>query len=339
MTRMAALPAPGSLDGRPMAGGLPLSEATADEAAAWLTLLMSGEASEDDRHRWQRWRSAHPDHERAWTHIEAVTGRFKHMVPGAAYQALSPYAKAAPASPGRRQALNLLLWGGLAGTAGLLALRTPMGQQALAQHRTGTGEQRDLTLADGTRITLNTGSAVDLRFDARQRRLRLVAGEVMVLTAPDARPFIVDTAEGSIRALGTRFTVRQWEGRTSVAVLESAVEITPLDATTRPAVLRAGERTSFTRGSWEAASALAEQDAAWTRGQIVADGVRLGDFMAELGRYRRGFVQCDPAVADLRFSGVFPLHDTDRILSTLPNVLPVQVRLRTRYWVTVEAAP
>lgn len=334
---------PDDLHPPPMAGGQPISEATADQAAEWLTLLMSGEASEDDRQRWRQWRAAHPDHERAWTHIETVTGRLKLMAPTAAYKLLSPYA---PRSPTRRRALGALLWGGAVGSAGLLASRTQTWQQVAAEHRTGTGEQRRVTLNDGTRITLNTGSAIDVRFDAQYRRVRLVAGEVMVVTAhtaadrtTDPRPFIVDTAEGGIRALGTRFTVRQWDAHTSVAVLESAVEITPVGTSGQSRVLRAGERTSFTSDAFESPSPLSEQDAAWARGQIVADNVRLGDFMADFGRYRKGLVQCDPVVADLRFSGVFPLHDTDRILSTLPNVLPVQVRLRTRFWITVEAAP
>ncbi len=79
---------------RPMAGGQPISEATADQAAQWLTLLMSGEASHEERQRWQQWRAAHPDHERAWQHIEAITGRLKQMEPKAAYRTLSPYVAA-----------------------------------------------------------------------------------------------------------------------------------------------------------------------------------------------------------------------------------------------------
>ncbi|MFT3812849.1 MAG: FecR family protein [Acidovorax sp.] len=332
-----------SNDGPPplMAGGLPISEAVADQAAEWLTLLMSGEATAADRQRWQQWRAAHTDHERAWRHIEAVTQRLKLLEPRAGYQTLSPYA--GPKGSGRRKALNLLLWGGAAGAAALLASRTQTWQRQVADYRSGIGEQRVVTLQDGSRITLNTASAIDVRFDGQRRLLRLVAGEVLVATgralghAGDPRPFVVETAEGRIRALGTRFGVRQQDGRTSVAVLESAVEITPADGGT-PRILQAGERASFTRAEVEAPQAVAERDGAWARGQIVAEDTRLDDFLAELGRYRAGLVRCAPEVAGLRLSGVFPLNDTDRILATLPSVLPVQVRLRTRWWVTVEAA-
>jgi transmembrane sensor len=331
----------------PMAGGQPIAESVADEAAEWLTLLMSGEASDDDHRRWQAWRAAHPDHERAWRHIEAVTQRFKALTRHAGYQALSPYLDGKPGQgqgPRRRKALKLLLWGGVTGTAGLLASRTSTWRQQVADHRTGTGEQRTVTLADGSQLTLGTASAIDVRFDSERRLLRLVAGEVLVTTAhalgkpPDPRPLIVETAQGGIRALGTRFGVRQHGGHTGVAVLESAVEITPADGGT-PRIVKAGERTSFTRDAVDAPEVLAERDTAWARGQIIADDMPLGDFLAELARYRPGIVRCDPAVAGLRLSGVFPLHDTDRILATLPNVVPVQVRQHTRWWVVVEAAP
>lgn len=339
---MPASLAPSTL---PMAGGQPISEAVADQAAEWLTVLMSGAAGDAERQRWQQWRGAHPDHERAWRHIETVTQRLKLLDASAGYQALSPYGHAAGLKPpGRRKALKLLLWGGAVGVTGVLASRTQAWQQQVADYRTGTGEQRSVTLADGSRIVLNTASAIDVRFDARSRLLRLVAGDILVVTvqarrdvahaADDPRPFVVETAEGRIRALGTRFSVRQQDGYTAVGVQESAVEITPVDGGARR-ILRAGERASFTRRAIETPQALGASDEAWTRGQIVAENTRLDEFLAELDRYRPGVLRCDPAVAGLRLSGVFPLQDIDRILATLPSVLPVRVQQRTRWWILV----
>lgn len=334
----------------PMAGGQPISDETADQAAEWLTLLMSGEATAEERQRWQQWRAAHPDHERAWQHIEAITGRLKQMEAKAAYRTLSPYVTPplganTPASPSRRKALHMLMWGGVACTSGLLASRTQTWQQTMAEHRTGIGEQRSLVLDDGTQITLNTDSAINVRFDNQRRLIRLVAGEVLIVTGhannrghDETRPFIVESAEGDVRALGTRFTLRQLDGQTHVAVLESAVQITPRDNNTQARILQAGTQAAFSRRTLDDDQPLDEQATAWSRGQIVADNVRLGDFLADLGRYRPGLLRCDPSVADLRVSGVFPLHDTDRILATLPTVLPVHVRQRTRYWVTVAAS-
>ena len=297
-----------------MAGGLALHPDIADQAADWLTLLMSGEATELDRHNWQQWREAHPDHERAWRHIEAVTGRLKVLQPQAAYRALSPYADAiasrssssphsshsshsphSPQSAKRRKALKLLMWGGVVCGTGLLASRTQTWQEASADYASSTGERKTVDLVDGTRITLNTASAIDVRFDASYRRIRLLAGEVMIVTghahsdeAADPRPFIIETAEGAIRALGTRFTVRQWHKRTSVAVIESAVEITPTQAADRVLLLRAGESVVFHRQGFASVVPTGEQAVAWLKGQILADNVRLADFMQELSRYRKG---------------------------------------------------
>jgi transmembrane sensor len=71
---------------------------------------------------------------------------------------------------------------------------------------------------------------------------------------------------------------------------------------------------------------------------LVADAMRLDEFLAELARYRPGLLRCDPEVAGLLVSGVFSVRNTDRALDNLTRALPVAVSYRTRYWVTVQAA-
>lgn len=322
-----------------MAGGYPIDSQIADQAADWLTLVMSDEMTQDAWTRLQTWRQTSPDHERAWSHIEAVTGRFRVMDAGASYKTLSPYADLG--SPARRKLLGLLIWGGAIGVAGSFASRTQEWRTAVADLRTETGEQRSFTLPDGTRILLNTASAIDIEFSDRVRLVRLLTGEISIMTghttASAELPFVVETTQGRIRALGTRFTVRQEADTTVVAVEESAVQITPIDAPQSRATLYQHQRASFTHNSIGETLTLNDQDVAWTRGQIIADNIRLADFLDELARYRPGIVRCDSVAALLRFSGVFPLHDTDAILNTLPTVLPVSVRQFTRYWVSVDA--
>ncbi|AVJ30300.1 FecR domain-containing protein [Achromobacter spanius] len=324
--------------------GQVITRATADAAADWLTLLMSGEVGDAQQQQWRQWRLAHADNEAAWQHVEAVTGRMKSLEPAPAYAALSPYsANGRPSLAARRRATRLLLWGGIATGIGLLGSRTGVWQTRTADYRSGTGEQRNLTLEDGTRLTLNTDSAVNLRFDDTQRRILLVAGEIMIATRhepalADPRPLLVATAEGTIRSLGTRFTVRQLAGWTHVTVQESAVEISPSAGSSNARRLHAGEQTRFSRDAVEPPQSADAHADAWARGQLVADEQQLGEFLAEVGRYRPGVLRVDPQIAGLRLSGVFPLADTDRILATLPSVLPVRVQWRTRYWATVVPA-
>ncbi len=323
-----------------MAEGRPLDDAVAAQAAEWLTLLMSEEVDEADRRRWRRWRQAHPDHDRAWRHIEAVTGRFQEMIPGAAYRALSSVDKERLASPGRRKVLGLLL---MIGAGGTLGAYSGGWRRWGATYATRVGERRDWTLADGTRVTLNTGSALDVDFNSDQRCLRLLAGEVWVVTAhvggvEDPRPLVVETAQGQVRSLGTRFSVRQEQDRTRLMVSESAVAVRP-GGQVAPQVVRAGQTAVFSDEALDLVASATPGEPAWLRGQIVADDMPLGAFLDELERYRPGLLHHDASVAGLRVSGVFPLDDTDRILETLPRVIPVHVHWRTRYWVTVTSAP
>ena len=318
-----------------------ISEAVAQQAADWLTVLMSDEAGEQERRDWLRWREADAEHARAWARIEAFSQRYGQVHKGAAMQALA--GAAAPASRQRRQ---LLLWLGVAGGAGLLAAQTGAWDQVgalRADYRTATGERRDVMLADGSALSLNTASAVNVRFDGERRLIELLAGEILIVSGHGAgventAPLVVATREGLVRALGTRFVVRQQDGVSTVEVFESAVEIRPRDSAGAPLLLAAGRGVAFSRHAPDAPHAIDAYADAWSRGQLIVDDVTLGDFLADLARYRPGVIDCAPAVAQLRLSGVFPLADTQRILNMLPNSLPVQVRSRTRYWVTVEPA-
>ncbi len=322
-----------------------ISDAVAQQAADWLTVLMSDEAGEQQRRDWQHWRDADPEHARAWQQIEAFSQRFGQVHKGAATQALAGAAPPA-ASHKRRQ---LLVWLGVAGGAGMLAAQTGAWDEVRtlrADYRTATGERRDITLADGSALSLNTGSAVNVRFDGERRLIELLAGEIMIVSGHGAgtgvasnAPLVVATREGLVRALGTRFSVRQQDGQSYVAVFESAVEIRPLDGIGASLLLPAGRSTTFTRRHAAAPHAVGIYADAWSRGQMIVDDVTLGEFLTDLSRYRPGVIRCAPEVAQLRLSGVFPLFDTERILNMLPNSLPVQVRSRTRYWVSVEPAP
>lgn len=75
---------------------------------------------------------------------------------------------------------------------------------------------------------------------------------------------------------------------------------------------------------------------AWVDGLIVTRNMRLREFLNEVARYRHGYLTCSSDIADLRLSGVFRLDSTDKQMAILPQTLPVQLRYRTRWWVTLE---
>jgi transmembrane sensor len=235
----------------------------------------------------------------------------------------------------RRSALALLA---LAVPGAWLASRLPW-QEWTADLNTATGERKTVTLADGTRLALNTATAVDLSFNAGERRLALLAGEILVTTAqdpsPTPRPFIVRTAQGRLRPLGTRFAVRCLDDRTRVTVFEGAVEIRPAEST-EAAVVRAGEQAAFSAGALQAAQPADAGAALWERGMLLARDMRLGELLTELARYHRGVLRCDPAVAALTVSGAFPVADIETSLALLEKSLPVRVVRATSWWITVQ---
>ncbi|MDN2674175.1 FecR domain-containing protein [Janthinobacterium sp. SUN026] len=324
------------------AQGQPIDLAIAIQAAEWLATLMSGATTPAEKTAWQQWRQAHPDHERAWKHIESVSGGLRELDAQASRKALLQRPTSPPVS--RRSSLRLLAWAstiGLTGWFGAQSEYAPdFARAALADLSTGVGERRELTLPDGTRLHLNSGSAVNIRYTGTQRLLQLVQGEVFIATARETdmpyRPFLVETTHGRAQALGTRYSVRQADGSTEVAVEEGAVRLLPRQGDGN-LLLRAGQGGGMTAQQVLPAHAVSPDIWAWRQGLLLADAMPLRDFLHELSRYRHGLLGCDDAVAGLRISGVFPLADLDAVLLSLPDSLPVDVRLRTRYWVQVEA--
>ncbi|MBO3274252.1 FecR domain-containing protein [Pseudomonas schmalbachii] len=312
-----------------------IDPAILDEVADWLVLLQSGEAGDADLAALTLWRGQSPAHEEAWRRAETILGAFRQVPPAIGRTTLQRLGK-----PGRRQVLRTL--GLLLATApaAWLAWRQMPWREWTADIRTGTGEQKAIDLADGTRLVLNTASAVDVVFSAGERRLLLRAGEILVTTgrdpSPAYRPFIVQTVHGSLRALGTRFTVRSDADSTHVAVFEGAVAVQPL-AAGDAAIVRAGERMTFSASRTQAVQPVDASAALWEQGMLVAKDMRLGDLLRELGRYRTGILRCDPAVADMPVSGAFPLRDTRASLALLEKTLPLHISSTTSWWVAVEA--
>ncbi|MCA1326103.1 FecR domain-containing protein [Herbaspirillum sp. alder98] len=306
------------------------------QAACWMARLWSDNASAADRIACDHWRGQRPEHERAWQRLQLMEQKFSAMPDPAARQALHTTAGKSPIN--RRKALQALGLVVAVGGAAQLIRRSDTWRSLSSDYASAVGEIRELTLPDGTQVVLNTNSAIDIDYSADQRRILLRAGEILVTTAPDNaprhRPLSVIGRDGAVRALGTRFTVRQDDRQSSVAVMQGAVEIHPRHSG-HVVHIDAGYRSAFSASQVDDIETLQENAASWSRGVLVAEQLPIRDFLSELGRYRPGVLRCASDVGDLRVSGVFSLRDTDRSLSNLTLALPLQVSYRTRYWVTV----
>jgi len=303
------------------------------EAAHWYARLCAEDAGDSQRQAWLHWCAQSPEHRWAWQRVEALQAQLRGVSGNLAYDTLNQ-----PRGLPRRSLLKGALL--LAGSAALGGTGYRYGSQAawLADYRTGIGERRQVRLADGSRLTLDTASAVDLRFDAGQRLVLLRKGAVLIETAHDSRPFLLDSAEGRLHALGTRFCVRQEEGCTRLAVLRDAVAVQPFALPGQQRIVQAGQQLRFGAAYLGQPERAAAGAASWADGWLVVDAWRLDALLAELGRYRPGVLGCDPAVAGLRLSGAYPLDEPEQALQAVARALPVRLRRFTDYWVRVVPA-
>lgn len=252
---------------------------------------------------------------------------------------------AGPKSPARRLGGLMALTCAVVLPAAL-ALRAYPPAELLADLRTATGEQRSTVLADGSRLTLSSASAVDVQLSADQRRVQLLKGEILVDVAADsARPFVVETAHGGIRALGTRFIVRREAGFTLLTMLESrtAARAAESAAETAEIVVEAGQQARLTPQRVErlgAVNAGAVEDAFKLR-RLVVQNRPLPEVLDELARHRPGLLRYErEAIEGIRVSAVLPLDDTDRALQLLATSFPqLRVRTVTPWVVMVDARP
>ncbi|MDD1013428.1 FecR domain-containing protein [Pseudomonas rubra] len=314
----------------------PFNPRTTREAAHWLTETMEGALSPEQRQALDHWRAAHPDNERAWLHIEALRRRMAGLEPQAGYQSLSQ----SGLGHSRRQALKTLAVLGLFGCAGQLAYRNFWQSNPGLTYSNGASAPQHINLEDGSRLTLDADSEITVHFDSQQRLVQLRNGRLLLSSGHPAdagrRPLRVATAQGLVRAVGTRFSVELQGQVTQVELFEGAVEVQPQQAPSSTLRLAAGQRVRFTATHIEPATGN-QAEPAWSRGLLVADNMRLDAFVAQLSRYRPGLLRCSDEIAALRVSGVYPLKDTDAVLDALPHSLPLQVQRRSRYWVTLDA--
>lgn len=306
-------------------------------AIDWMVRLQSGTATEQEREACRRWRAQEARHELAWQRLQSLSERVSSLPSALTHGSIG--AGDTRHRYNRRFAVKTLC---VAMGVGLVAAggsRVVPWRALMAEYATKAGERRRVVLADGTVVELNTATAIDAAYDEQYRIVRLHRGEVLVTTAHESgrayRPLVVHTRLGQARALGTRFQVRDSAAGMRIAVFEGAVEFRP-DGARRAIRIDAGQQGLFDRQGLVGSLAAANEEAvAWTDGFIVAERMPLGELVAELDRNMPGKLRCDPAIADLPISGVFPLDQPARILAAVVRTLPVQVDTFTSYWITL----
>ena len=292
------------------------------EAATWFTRLRRPAISTDELRRFRDWRAS-PPNAAAFEEVDTVW-----RAAGALETDPDILAAVAAVKPRRRRLdtgrlADLLRPAALLGAGALAALLVILGVSLYGQWRptyeTGIGEQRSLTLSDGSRVRLNTDTRLAVRFTGGQRRLLLQRGQAFFDAARDpARPFVVEAGGAQVRALGTRFDVRRDGDLVRVVLAEGRVTVAPDDGG-RGAVLAPGQAVVASATTVSApAAADAQQLTSWTTGRIVFSDTTVGEAVREMNRYaRRPLTLAAPAVAEERISGVFDAGDAEALAAAL----------------------
>ncbi|MBS0333121.1 MAG: FecR domain-containing protein [Proteobacteria bacterium] len=313
----------------------------AEEAARWFASLQGEAATGDDWLAFERWLQASPAHAQAYERLERLwvdldQAPVAKELGGRPLVAAARRRRAPALAPVRRQAAaRRRLWVG-AGGAVAAALAVAVGvsldsAQAPAQvYRTGPGQTRTVTLADGTRIQMNAASKITVRFERDARRVELADAEAVFDVTHDAkRPFLIGAGDRQVRVVGTQFNLRRRDGLVDLTVSRGTVEVRPADRLdAQPTRVTVGQELTHAEGQDAQVLKVADPDAAfaWTNGQLIYREEPLSNVAADLTRRFGVPVRAaDARTAALKFSGVLVTDNEADVLRRLAAYAPVRV--------------
>jgi transmembrane sensor len=329
-----------------------------EEAATWIWRMESGSPTAADPEGFDAWLRQDPRHRRAVDELSKVWESLDALAEAPRVQALPPLSEVAP-YPKTSSARPMLgrdpmlarrpLWFAaaaalVAAVAGAMWLNKGSETQVLA---TAVGQHRNVVLADGSIVSLNTNTIVETNLGHRAREIYLRKGEAHFDVAPDrSRPFLVHAGDAVVQAIGTEFEVRvRPDQHVDVLVNEGRVEVRPdapaptpqaLDTRAVPTAVvtvravSAGQALSTATINYPVTPVSQEQlssDLAWREGAVVFDSEPLSEAIAEIQRYTDArIVISDPGIASLPVGGRFKTDDLQGFLDGLQAALPITIR-------------
>lgn len=308
-----------------------ISERAARDARDWVVRLSSGRMTEAELARFKAWRAASEENARAFIRERA----FWRQLGALDLQAGQERAPRQPPSLSRRA----LVFGGSAAIAASVAVVAVPRVRLLwqADYRTAAGEQKEVSLADGTRVTLNTDSALAVRYRQDLRFVELLQGEAMFDIGTDAAaPFRVSAFGGNTDAVSGSLSVRALDEEATVTVMsgEARVAAPALeDATAMPVMaaitIKPDQQTRYRRGgSPSPATAIdPEQVLAWRTGRVIFEGRPFAEAVAELGRYvPEPIVLVDRSRSHDPVSAVFSIRQAQAAVAALAETQGLTAR-------------
>ncbi|RJF93501.1 FecR family protein [Sphingomonas cavernae] len=285
------------------------TEQTRREAADWFARMQSDVRNDDDLERFNQWLAADPDNQRSYARLVAR------------------WDAAAPLAAGARERTRTRRRGLAGGALVIAALGafTLSWQMMQPDYATRVGEQRRVSLADGSAVVLDTDSAIDVDLEPGTRRLALRKGRARFDVRADARrPFVVDAGDVRITALGTAFDVLHEGDRVDVVLIHGKVRVDRKRA--KSVVLAPAQRAVSVPGRDVTLGATnLDAAAAWSEGRLVYAAMPLGEALHEIARYADRPLVIGAIDPDARVSGVFETKDPLAALRTIARYYDLEI--------------
>ena len=307
-----------------------------DAALAWVVRLRSDAVTESDWAALTAWLETSADHLAAFEAAESVDMELDTLAPAILAGLAGRSADILPFKP--RRAPPRPRWGGgrVAIAAGVAFLSVMVGigawraSEGVPQiYRTGPGETRAITLADGSHINLDAASTMSVQLGWFKRKVRLNDAVASFDVAKDAkRPFEIAVDDQRVRVIGTEFNIADYGGQVDVTVRRGIVAVYQNGQDGAPvARLTKGWALHHTVGSLQSVSNRVDPNGAfaWSEGRLVCDQRSLSQIVAYLNRRYRTPVRLSGDAGSRRFSGVLELGDENDVLRRLAAYLSLSV--------------
>ncbi|WP_292106825.1 FecR domain-containing protein [Brevundimonas sp.] len=308
-----------------MAGPTVRVEAAEEEAAAWHARLGSTVVATSTIEEFFEWRSR-PGNADAYARVERVWRESQGL------EADPQIAEALREARGRRnrrpgRSRRSVVFGGAAVlTALALVVGGTLWWSGRDVHETAVGERRDIRLADGSLVNLDTDSRIRVVYGDQERRVELLEGQALFDVRPDPqRPFSVEAAGARVVAVGTVFEVRRRGERVDVTLVSGRVNVQG-GGRGRVQSLEPGQQARVSERRVETRTVDTAVETSWTTGRLIFDNVPLGQAVEEMNRYLAdGIVIEDAGIRDQAVSGVFRTGDRDAFVAASSDVLGLAV--------------
>ncbi len=304
-------------------------DAITEAAAQWCMRVHEPDCTDREREAFAVWLNADPLHAFEYEAMLDIWDVSEHLPPSV--PAGAPVIQL-------HQAARRSGWQKWAVAAAITLLAVPVGAYSGWQlgwvpssyeRLQADNQLKTVTLADGSEVELNLGTQLSFANYKDQRRVTLNKGEAFFKVSHDVtHPFVVRAGEGQVRVTGTQFNVWTYEDQVKVTLLEGSVLVTSNKRLSGEGLrLEPGMQARYKAGDYAPQinqTYVSAQDLAWRNGKLVLDNLSLSDALPLINRYLdTPLVLADSATGKLRIGGVFNTQDIDRLVTSLPKVLPV----------------